>query len=309
MSYKTDTAILFPGQGAHNVTMLDSVRQHPSFVSRYEVICESLGFDPLARIDAGDVELINANAVSSLFTVLASVIALDEWRKYNPEPRWIAGYSVGQLTALYAAGTISYQTLIKLVSVRASFMDECSRQKPGAMFAVIGVPPDALETFCSRLRSQNLPIYISNFNCYGQYSLAGTVAAIDKALREISELRPKKIALLSTSGAWHSPLMDQSSHDLRVFLMDIKFNSLKIPVLDNLSGDFLPMDGEMLLDALSQHVNHPVKWEAGIKNLIKRGCSKFIELGYGNVLTKFGFFIERSNVEHLSFTLPPLVDI
>jgi len=308
MSCKSDVAILFPGQGAHNISMLEPLRQHKSFLMQYEIICNCLGFDPLARIGAGEVDLINTNAVSSLLTVLASVIAFDEWKKENLEPRWIAGYSVGQLTALYASGSIPYNRLIEIVAIRASMMDECALKFPGSMMAVIGISPAPLEKFCSELRSRGLPIYISNFNCYGQYTLAGTQLAIKISLSEILALSPKKVILLPIAGAWHSPLMDQASQELHAYIADIHFDSLKIPVIDNVSGEFLPIDSQNLKERLSKQVNHAVLWEAGIRNILKRGCSRFIEIGYGNVLTKFGFFIERSSIDHLSF-YPNRVDV
>jgi [acyl-carrier-protein] S-malonyltransferase len=308
MSCRLSAAILFPGQGAHNISMLNAVRQHKSFPARYASICNSLGFDPLAKIRAGDAGLINANAVSSLFTVLASVIAFDEWRRDNQMPRWIAGYSVGQFTALYASGAISYEQLIRIVTIRASMMDKCALNFPGSMIAVIGVPPDSLEEFCLGLRNRGMQIFISNFNCHGQYTLAGTALAIKISLNEIIGLRPKKIVLLPTSGAWHCPLMDQASKDLYGYLEGVNFNDLKIPVIDNVSGEFLPVDKLMLMECLSKQVNHPVQWEKGVRNILSHGCSRFIEIGFGNILTKFGFFIERTSVDHKAF-YPNMVDI
>lgn len=301
MSFDPAVALLFPGQGAHNAAMLDGVLQHHSFSRRYELICATLGFDPLARIQEGDAELINTNAVSSLLTVLVSVIGFEQWSKINKAPVALAGYSIGQWTALYAAGAITFESLIEAVNQRAAFMDGCFAEHPGAMMAVIGVSPTVLEEFCTQLRAEGLDIVISNYNCYGQYSLAGALNAIETALSKVSELNPKKAIRVPTSGAWHSHLLDGAAARLRQYLQELPVSELRIPVIDNVTGEFLPTCGAALLDRLAMQVNHPVQWDAGLKTLIAFGCKQFIEVGYGNVLTKFGFFIDRLSVEHKTF--------
>lgn len=301
MVSETSVALLFPGQGAHNASMLDAVRNHLSFNERYGFICETLKFDPLSRIATGEAELINANLVSSLLTVLASVIAHEEWLKSNPAPTALAGYSIGQWTALYASNALTFETLIRAVENRALLMDECSRKIPGSMMAVIGVAPAALSALCDSLRQEGCNIEISNFNCYGQYSLAGTSGSIERAMERIGELKPKKAVKLPTSGAWHCSLLNDAASKFERFLQDYPVNDLAIPVIDNVTGRFLPTAASELKQRLAIQINHPVQWETGMKTLISHGCNKFVEVGFGNTLTKFGFFIDRSSVQHLAF--------
>lgn len=301
MRSEDEAGLLFPGQGAHGPFMLDGVRQHSSFNYRYHLTCDALGHDPLSRISRGeDPEFINANAVSSLLTVLASVISYDEWLENNQPPLAVAGYSIGQWTALYASGAIGFESLVEVIRQRASLMDECCAIVPGAMMALMGISPTELAEFCERLRGEAFEIAISNYNCYGQYSLAGTVNAIQEALARVDQLKPKKAIRIPTSGAWHCHLLEPAAAKFRQYLESVQFNELKFPVVDNVTGEFLPTRSDDLRDQLARHVSSPVLWDKGVKTLITFGCKRLIEIGYGNVLTKFGFFIDRS-VAHTSY--------
>ena len=296
----SDTALLFPGQGAHNSLMLEGLRSHSTFKDRYGIVCESLGFDPLKLIAEGNESLINENAISSLLTVLISVICLDEWLINYEKPRAIAGYSVGQWTALYAAGVVTFEQLVSIIKHRASLMDKCFEGNPGEMMAVIGVYPVELSLFCEGLRNEGYDIVISNFNCFGQYSLAGNEASIDVAIERITSLKPKKYIKLPTNGAWHCHLLQPAAVEFSLYLEMCRFSAFNYPVIDNVTGSFLPFKKESLLEQLSLHISHPVQWETGLKTLIEYGCKSFVEVGYGNTLTKFGFFVDRS-VEHSAF--------
>lgn len=301
MKSEDAVALLFPGQGAHGPSMLDGVRQHSSFKYRYRLICDALGHDPLLRISRGDdPAFINANAVSSLLTVLASVISCDEWIAHNPPPLAVAGYSIGQWTAQYAAGAIGFESLVEVIKQRAFLMDECCASVPGAMMAVIGVSPMVLSEFCQTLRSEGFDVVVSNYNCYGQYSLAGTINAIEAALARVDQLKPKKAIKIPTSGAWHCHLLAPAAAKFRQYLENVQFNETKFPVIDNVTGEFLPTRSDDIRDQLSRHVSNPVLWDKGLKTLISFGCKRLIEIGYENGLTKFGFFIDRS-VAHTSY--------
>ena len=281
--------------------MLDAISYHPEFDGLYQSICRVLGFDPMARIKSGDVDLINSNSVSSLLTILSSAIALNELKKGGYKLGSVAGYSVGQWTAIFAAGAISFETLIEVVNLRATLMDQCFVDEPGGMLGVIGIDPVILENYCIKMREQNLSIYVSNYNCYGQYSLSGTLSAINIAITNLKELKPKRIVRLPTSGAWHCPLLNIAADKFRSQLMSADIGRFKARVINNVNGQFLPEKREDLLDCLAQQVSHPVQWELGIKNLISTGYSSFIEVGYGNMLTKFGFFIDRVSALHTAY--------
>lgn len=294
-------ALLFPGQGAHQPPMLDGLKNCRNFTSRYSLICECLGSDPLERFCRGDVSFCNENKVSSLLTVLASSLSLDLLRAQSKHQLlFFAGYSVGQWTSLYAAGALSFDELIGVVSARADLMDRAIQRCPGGMIAVIGLREDVISGVCDQLRNQGHKIWISNFNAPGQFSLSGTEDSIEEALRRLRELSPKTLIRLPVCGPWHCPLLREAGEGLRTVLRQVNWLPWHAPVIDNVSGSFLPMKKDRLVEQLVQHVSAPVRWAQGVEKLIGAGCAEFVEIGYGNTLTKFGFFINRS-VRHRAF--------
>jgi len=292
------TALLFPGQGAHALTMLDGLTACPSFGERHACIVERLQVDPLRRPDAA--ELINTNPVSSLFTVLASSLSLDLLRAQGTRPTALAGYSVGQWTALYAAGVVSFEQLVDIVHTRAAFMDECFAERSGAMLAVIGLSLPAVEQVCQELQADGWFLAVSNHNCVGQYSLSGELAAVERAIPLLAAMQPKKIQRLPVAGAWHCALLAEAERRFLAFLEELPLGRPSLPVCDNVSGGFLPEDGREMKRRLARQVASPVQWEQCMQTLLRAGCDEFIETGFGKVLTSFGFFINRK-VLHRSF--------
>jgi [acyl-carrier-protein] S-malonyltransferase len=294
-------ALLFPGQGAHDVKMLDGVRQLPEFATRYALVADALRSSPLDEIAAGNAEYLNQNRVTALLTLLVSSLSLDAFHaKTGRRADFVSGYSVGQWTALYAAGAVSFAQLVETVAMRSALMDDCFVDIAGAMLAVIGLKAEVLENLCDGLRAKSHRVWVSNYNCVGQYTLAGTGEAIAHAETALAELRPKKVARVPVSGAWHSPLLAAAHARFERYLAGVALGPMSVPVVDNVSGGWLPAERPALDQQLARHLDHPVLWEQGIKGLLAKGARRFVEIGYGNVLTKFGFFIDRS-VEHQAF--------
>lgn len=298
VSTASKSAFLFPGQGAHCVNMLDGLTDCPAFADRYALVVERLGVDPLTFAD--DLALINSNKVSSLLTVLASSLSLDVLRAQNIQPSFVAGYSVGQWTALYAAGCLDFASLVDVVYARATFMDECFADRRGGMVAVIGLPLQVVEDICNEVRDSGSFLTISNFNCVGQYSLAGDVDAVERAIAKLEGLSAKKVQRLPVAGAWHCDLLAKASEEFQQFLQAVPLELPSVPVCDNVTGEVLPDDQARLKSMLARQISVPVQWEKCIQHLCTSGCTEFIEVGFGNVLTKFGFFINRK-VAHKSF--------
>lgn len=292
------TALVFPGQGAHALAMLDGLRDCPPFGERHACIVERIKLDPLRQPDAA--ELINTNQVSSLYTVLASSLSLDLLRAQGTRPAALAGYSVGQWTALYAAGVVSFERLVDIVHTRALFMDDCFAERRGAMLAVIGLSLPAVEQVCEELRADGCFLAVSNHNCVGQYSLSGELAAVERAIPRLAALQPKKVQRLPVAGAWHCALLDEAERRFLAFLEELPLGRPSLPVCDNVSGGFLPENDQEMKRQLARQVAAPVQWEACMLTLLRAGCNEFIETGFGQVLTSFGFFINRK-VLHRSF--------
>lgn len=288
------TAIAFPGQGAHNAQMLDKYASMPEFRAHYNVVADALGFSPIETFKS-EPTVVNRNGVSSLLTVLASKLAYLRYLESGAAPGdFFTGYSVGQYTALHIAGCFDFEHLVQIVSKRSHLMDRCFEQKQGSMLAIAGVPQVKIDELLTAMAVEGFEIWISNYNCFGQYSLAGTKAAIAETLKRAVALEPKRLVELPVGGAWHCPLLNDSMNDFDSFLQPLQWDLPKSPVINNVTGEFMPDSIEPMKKELVKHLSHPVRWEGGIKTLIAAGCTTFTEVGYGNVLTKFGFFIDRS---------------
>ena len=293
-------ALLFPGQGAHSNVMLDELSRFEQFRAPHALVSDALGYDLLAGLRNGSTP-IHTNLASSLMTVLASVVSLEMLRQSDAiSVMGAAGYSVGQWVALYAAGAVSLEQLIRIVHRRAAMMDECAAGNPGSMVAVIGIGEATLEACCAAIRSRGLFVAIANYNAVGQYTLSMEKRAESVVLEEVQALKPLKCVPLSAAGPWHSQLMRPAADALADFLQEETFGPAAIPVIDNTTGGFLPADLESCRQQLADQVSQPVRWSSGIQTLVTHGAARFIEVGYGNMLTKFGFFINR-NVQHMTF--------
>jgi len=275
--------------------MLEPFREAPSFSERYAQVCGLLGGDPL-RMAAEDPSVLQRNAVSSLLTVLASMCALELFRAEHPiDPVAYAGYSVGQWAALHAAGRISADDLFALVALRAQLMDAClSAEAPSGMLAVIGVREQDIKALCDRIRLVGAPLVVANYNAPGQFTVSGTMPALQAAEEQLAPLRPKRVVRLAVAGAWHSPEMRPAVAGLASLLREVRLQPGTAPVVDNVSGEWLPDEPDACRAELARQVAEPVRWMQGVRAMAARGVAHVIEVGYGDVLTKFGFFIDRS---------------
>lgn len=241
--------------------------------------------------------VLNKNADSSLLTVLASVLCLDLVRQVAPsfEPMALAGYSVGQWTALYAAGAIDAAALFSVVHHRACLMDACiDGEMPSGMLAVIGVRSSDIERLCAEAASCGELLQMTNDNAPGQCTLGGSESGLQFAEERLAPLRPKRIQRVPVAGAWHSSLLSAAVPRLADLLSEVALCPPSIRVIDNTTGDWLPDEEATRKAALARHVASPVLWQQGIRTIAKSGATCIVEIGYGDLLTKYGFFIDRS---------------
>lgn len=299
------TAWVFPGQGAHGPTMLDGLRHAPGFQEDYERICHRLGYDPIEVARTAPHPLYG-NTESSLLTVLASVLALrllrDQFAGFTPAA--MAGYSVGQWTALYAAGVITLEQLFDLVVRRAELMDACTTHgEPSGMLAVIGIVEADVQRVCTEVAERGHRLEITNENAPGQFTLGGTLAALDLAEVLFASKRPKRMVRLPVAGAWHSSQLRPAIIPMKSLLSAQTLLSGNCPIIDNTTGGWLPTEQTDLCDALARQIAAPVCWSLGVKTMEACGVRHIIEVGYGDVLTKFGFFISRA-IQHTPLVPP-----
>jgi len=296
MTTSTSLAFLFPGQGVQGPGMLAGFEDLPQFQHRCSVVGELLGrpvHDVINNFTADD---LIRNREASLLTVLVSSLALDAFvAKEQCRAAFVAGYSVGQWAAMYAAEMLDFETLVRIVARRAEAMDRCATTEPGGMLSVIGVASDRLELWLEQLRSEGHQIFLSNHNSAAHYTIAGRIRSIEVATVRIDELHPRKVSRVAVSGAWHCPLMEGAKAVFEEMLEGESLGAPRIPVVDNVTGDWLPSDPGRLRRQLGLHLTNPVLWNTGVRKIVDAGCKRFVELGFGTMLTQFGFFIDRAS--------------
>jgi len=294
-------AVLFPGQGSQKAEMFLGLRDHAAFRHRYAIVCHHAQCDLLKRIEAGDEAVLDENINSSLATLLVSSISYDIFiEREERKPDFVAGYSVGQWAALWAAGMIDFEQLASIVATRGRLMNACVGAGTSGMTAIIGIRESELERVLGKLREEGHAVYLSNDNCPGQYSISGTLSALGAAETELAPLRPRKMVRLPVSGAWHCALLDRATVQFGDILREVDFRPAGLPVIDNVTGDFLPAGETELKEALARQISRPVRWQGGIRRLIGDGTTRFVEVGFDNMLSKFLFFIDR-DVDAQSF--------
>ncbi len=285
------TALLFAGQGAQCAGMgRDWAAQFPSAKALFDRSREILGFD-LARIcfDGPEEELTRTeNAQPGIF--LTSWVAFQLLKERKPDLSFhaTAGLSLGELTALTAAGVLSFEEGLKSARQRGLFMQEACEKTHGAMAAVLGLEADVLREVCAAV-----DVELANLNCPGQIVISGETEKIAAACELAKAKGAKRAVLLPVAGAYHSRLMAGAQPKVRAMLDALVLYPPAVPVISNVTA--LPHGGsEDIREALTAQVVSPVRWEDSIRYLLAQGFTRFIELGPGTVLSGFLKRIEKT---------------
>lgn len=289
-------AFVFPGQGAQRPDMFSAFAENEDFHDISRMLEDHLELDP-RQAAAWAPDIWRRNIVSSLMTAAASVLLLRRWRRENrPEPAAVAGYSVGQWTALHAAGALNDERLFSIIAARARLMDAALADRPASgMLAVIGLRIEEADAICAALRSEGRFLQVANDNAPGQFTLSGEISALEIAQEALSARRPKKLLRLEAAGAWHSDWMRPAVAPLRKLIAVEPLAPTDRPAIDNTTGRFFEGDPKA---ALAEHAAAPVLWRQGVRTLIENGAATIVEVGYGAMLSQFGAFISR-DVRHL----------
>jgi [acyl-carrier-protein] S-malonyltransferase len=280
----TKTALLFAGQGAQVVGMGRDLAHHfPSARAWFDRANATLGCD-LASVcwNGPDAELTQTqNAQPGIF--LVSWVAFQVLREQAPELRFeaAAGLSLGEFTALTAAGTMSFEDGLRLVRQRGRFMQEACEATRGAMAAVIG-----LDEATTREVSAQSGVALANLNCPGQLVISGAADRIASACELAKAKGARRAVALPVAGAYHSPLMASAQPKLEAELGRVSFSSPAVPVISNVTAQ--PHAGpESVRARLVDQVTASVRWEESMRYLLNQGFSRFIELGPGTALSGF----------------------
>ncbi|MFE4711534.1 ACP S-malonyltransferase [Paenibacillus sp. NPDC056722] len=283
-------AFVFPGQGAQAVGMGKDVYDAlPVSRAVFDKGDEVLGF-PLSQLvfEGPDSDLKQTvNTQPALLT--ASVAYLEALHGLGVKPDYVAGHSLGEYSALVAAGVLSYEDAVRLVRLRGRFMEEAV----GAMAAVLGAERDALAELCRSISEESGLVELANVNCPGQIVVSGSQAGVESVVQRVKEAGGKRAIPLEVSGPFHSSLMKEAADRLAAELKNITFNAPSVPVVVNVTAAPVS-DPEEIRELLIRQVYSPVLWHDSVEWMISEGVDTFVEIGSGSVLTGLIRKIDKS---------------
>ena len=276
-------AFVFPGQGAQFVGMgKDLYEKHPYAKELFEKANDILGFRITDIMFSGTDEELKQTKVTQPAVFLHSVIsALCLGDDFQPD--MVAGHSLGELSALTAAGCLAFEDGLKLVAARAIAMQKACEAAPGTMAAIIALPDETVEKVCAEVAAEAGTVVPANYNCPGQLVISGTEAAINAACAKLKEAGAKRALVLPVSGAFHSPLMQPAQEELKAAIAATTFHTPKCPVYQNV--DALPhTDPEEIKANLISQLTASVLWTKEVQNMVAAGATEFTECGPGKTL-------------------------
>ena len=272
-------AYIFPGQGSQFPGMGKALYERSAEARELmDKANEILGF-PITDIMFGEsAEDLKATRVTQPAIFIHSVVlALCSGLE---TPSMVAGHSLGEFSALAAAGAMSFEDALRLVAVRASAMQKCCEQVPGSMAAIIKLPTETIEEICASCSGLVIP---ANYNSEGQVVISGEAEAVAEACKKMMEAGAKRALPLPVSGAFHSPLMEPARLELAEAIDKTPFQAPACPVYQNVTA--LPSsDPEVIKANLLKQLTSPVRWTQTVQNMVADGADYFLEIGPGTVL-------------------------
>ena len=273
-------AFVFPGQGAHFVGMgKDLYDNNPVAREMFEKANEILGFRITDLMFEGTDEDLRQTKVTQPAIFLHSVIlAKTLGEEFKPE--MTAGHSLGEFSALVAAGALSFEDGLRLVSARAQAMQKACELKPSTMAAVLALPDEKVEEICAGIDGI---VVCANYNCPGQLVISGEEPAIDAACEQLLAAGAKRALKLKVGGAFHSPCMEPARAELAEAIEKTVFSVPVCPVYQNVDARPHTDPAEIKANLVAQ-LTAPVRWTQSVQNMVADGATEFVELGPGKVL-------------------------
>ena len=268
------TAYIFPGQGSQFPGMAKDL--YPSRKELFEKANEILGFRITDIMFEGEADDLKATKVTQPAIFIHSTILAMEQAQ---QPDMVAGHSLGEFSALVAAGALSFEDGLRLVAARAAAMQKCCEKVPGTMAAVIKLEDSVIEDICAGIPG----VVPANYNSPGQVVISGELSAVEKACALLKEAGAKRALVLPVSGAFHSPLMEPARVELAKAIEATPFKAPRCPIYQNVTAA-PTTDPEVIKENALKQLTSPVRWTQTVRNMIADGAARFVEIGPGTVL-------------------------
>ncbi|NCU16245.1 ACP S-malonyltransferase [Pallidibacillus pasinlerensis] len=286
-------AFLFPGQGSQSVGMgQDLAEKYEEVKNIFNEADQALNDSLSELIQNGPQETLTltTNAQPALLTT--SIAVLQKVKEFNIKADYVAGHSLGEYTALVAAGSLEFRDAVQIVRKRGEFMEAAVPNGQGSMAAILGMDAEKLTEITDQVTETVSSVQLANLNCPGQIVISGTKEGVEKACELAKENGARRAIPLEVSGPFHSRLMEPASQKLDEVLQNHSIVDAKIPVISNVTAEPVT-DADQIKDLLIKQLYSPVRWEDSIKTMIDLGVDTFIEIGPGKVLTGLVRKIDR----------------
>ncbi len=287
---------VFPGQGSQSVGMGHALALNYSAARDvFEQADAILGF-PLSHIAwEGPEDCLNdtINTQPALFTHSIAVLQVIRSVSIDMVPIFVAGHSMGELSALVAAGALSFTDGLRLVRVRGELMKRAGESSPGGMAAVLGLEIDQIDQLCQQASTASETVQVANDNCPGQVVISGSNAALNRVQPLLEQAGAKRVLRLAVSIAAHSPYMAASQQDFNLSIASTLIKPAYIPLIGNVTAKPL-LDPDAIIEDLQSQLTHRVRWTESMQFLLSQGITDFFEIGTGSVLCGLIKRIDRS---------------
>ncbi len=299
-------AFVFPGQGAQSVGMGKDLHEADAAARKiFETADEVLPFALTDLVFNGPEEELKQTYHTQPALLTASIAALEKFREKGIEPDYYAGHSLGEYSALVAAGALRFEDAVRLVHLRGIYMNEAVPSGSGSMAAVLGADRERLSALCQEITNSGDLVELANMNCPGQIVVSGSTAGVNKLLERIKETGARRAVPLEVSGPFHSSLMKPAAERLAQAMQDVEFFDVDKPVVSNVTARAVS-DAESFKRLLIEQVDSPVLWEDSVRWMIEQGVDRFIEVGPGKVLSGLIRKIDRNVKVYAVYDIPTI---
>lgn len=290
---KSNLAFVFPGQGSQKIGMLAELASlNPTVEATFKEASDVLDYDLWQMIQQGEQADINLTERTQPMLLASSVAIWRLWsEKGGPTPAQMAGHSLGEWSALVCAGAVEFADAVKIVRARGAYMQEAVPVGEGAMAAILGLSDEVITAACDKARDDGI-VDAVNFNAPGQVVIAGSAAAVDRAIAICKEAGAKRALALPVSAPFHTSLMQPAAEQLTELVESTTFASPTIPVIHNVTAK-PEQDAKAIKSLMLEQIYKPVLWVDCILALKAAGAEHFVECGPGRVLNGLTKRIDR----------------